>query len=194
MTGPHVSRRIGALLRPDARFVERVEGRRCTWEGTIFSADVLTVGLPDGTQGRREVAVHHGGAGACVVADGQMCLVRQYRVAVGRMTLEIPAGKLDAGESPALCAARELREETGLVARELEPIAVSAGSIGFTNETTHIFLAHGVTRGESSPDEGELLGVVWLPVREVVDAVRAGAIQDAKTIVSALTVLERGLA
>ncbi len=128
------------------------------------------------------------------MADGQMCLVRQYRVAVGRMTLEIPAGKLDAGESPALCAARELREETGLVARELEPIAVSAGSIGFTNETTHIFLAHGVTRGESSPDEGELLGVVWLPVREVVDAVRAGAIQDAKTIVSALTVLERGLA
>ncbi len=61
MTGPHVSRRIGALLRPDARFVERVEGRRRTWEGTIFSADVLTVGLPDGTQGRREVAVHHGG-------------------------------------------------------------------------------------------------------------------------------------
>ena len=104
---------------------------------------------------------------------------------MGRMTLEIPAGKLEMGEEPASCAARELAEETGLVADELVPLAVSAGSIGFTNEATRVFLARGLHQSEAHPDEGEFDGVVWLPLEDILAGVRAGLIQDSKTIIAA---------
>ena len=174
--------------------VERVVGETRVWDGKIFRVRTLDVALPDGTTGYREVVWHNGGAGVCAVRDGRMCLVRQYRVAMGRMSLEIPAGKLDAGEDPAHCAARELAEETGLVAQRLEFVARAAGSIGFTNEATSVFLAHGLSAGTARPDSGEFVDVVWLPVRDVVAAARAGLIQDGKTIIGALAAVERGLA
>lgn len=186
--------RIRELLRDDARLVERVVGETRVWDGKIFRVRTLDVALPDGTTGYREVVWHNGGAGVCAVRDGRMCLVRQYRVAMGRMSLEIPAGKLDAGEDPAHCAARELAEETGLVAQRLEFVARAAGSIGFTNEETSVFLAHGLCAGTARPDRGEFVDVAWLPVRDVLAAARAGLIQDGKTIIGALAAVERGLA
>lgn len=178
--------RIQALLEPDPRLVERVTRTDPMWDGRIFCAEHLAVRLSDGTEGWRDIVRHHGGCGVCVIRDQKMCLVRQYRVALGRMTLEIPAGKIDPGEDAATCAARELAEETGLVAGRLELLAVSAGAPGFTNERTRIFVARDVTQGPSAPDEGELVDVVWLPVPDVVEAVRAGLIEDAKTVISAL--------
>ena len=169
-------------------------GETRVWDGKIFRVRTLDVALPDGTTGYREVVWHNGGAGVCAVRDGRMCLVRQYRVAMGRMSLEIPAGKLDAGEDPAHCAARELAEETGLVAQRLEFVARAAGSIGFTNEATSVFLAHGLSAGTARPDNGEFVDVVWLPVRDVLAAARAGLVQDGKTIIGALAAVERGLA
>ena len=177
--------RIKRLLEPDPRLVERVIRTNKEWQGKIFGVEHLLVELPDGSQDWREIVRHNGGAGVCVVRDGKICLVRQYRVALGRMTLEIPAGKLDAGEDPAVCAARELTEETGLVAGRVEPLAVTAGAPGFNNEKTRVFVAKDVTQGEASPDEGELVDVVWVPVEDVVEAIRAGLIEDAKTVVSA---------
>ncbi|MGN0077094.1 MAG: NUDIX domain-containing protein [Parafannyhessea sp.] len=185
---------IRALLEDDPRLVERVVGETRVWDGRIFGVRTLDVELPDGGRGVREVVLHHGGAGVAAVRDGRICLVRQYRVAMGRMSLEIPAGKLDAGEEPERCAARELREETGLVAGRLEFVGRAAGSIGFTNETTSIYLAHCLRQGSASPDEGEFVDVAWLPVRDVLEAVRAGLIQDGKTIIGALAAVERGLA
>ena len=186
--------RIRELLRDDVRLVERVVGETRVWDGKIFRVRTLDVALSDGTTGYREVVWHNGGAGVCAVRDGRMCLVRQYRVAMGRMSLEIPAGKLDAGEDPAHCAARELAEETGLVAERLEFVARAAGSIGFTNEATSVFLAHGLSAGTARPDNGEFVDVVWLPVRDVLAAARAGLIQDGKTIIGALAAVERALA
>ena len=191
---PDELERIRELLRDDASLVERVVGETRVWDGKIFRVRTLDVALPDGTTGYREVVWHNGGAGVCAVRDGRMCLVRQYRVAMGRMSLEIPAGKLDAGEDPAHCAARELEEETGLVAHRLEFVARAAGSIGFTNEATSVFLAHGLCAGTARPDRGEFVDVVWLPVRDVLAAARAGLIQDGKTIIGALAAVERGLA
>lgn len=178
--------RIRGLLKDDPSLVERVDVRENMWHCGIFEAERWMVTQPDGQVGERDIVLHNGGAGVCVVREGKMCLVRQYRVALGRMSLEIPAGKLDPGEDPAVCAARELTEETGLVAERLVPIAVSCSAPGFTNERTRVFFAEGLSQHPSSPDPDEFVDVVWVPVEEVVAAVRAGIIEDAKTVVSAL--------
>ncbi len=177
---------IKELLVDDPALVEVVDERELEWRCGIFEAQKWQVTQPDGQVGERDIVLHHGGAGVCVVREGKMCLVRQYRVALGRMSLEIPAGKIDPGEDPAVCAARELTEETGLVAEQLVPIAVSRSAPGFTNEATRIFYAKGVSQHPAAPDPDEFVDVVWVPVAEVVAAVRAGIIQDAKTVISAL--------
>ncbi len=172
-------------LELDPSLYEETVDDEIKWKGRIFSADLLKVRLPDGSYGTREIAWHHGGCGVAAFREGKLCLVRQYRVALGRMTLEIPAGKLEMGEVPVVCAARELMEETGLVADELVPLAVAAGSMGFTNEATRVFLARGLHQSASHPDEGEFVSVVWLPLEDVLAGVRAGLIQDSKTIIAA---------
>jgi ADP-ribose pyrophosphatase len=123
-----------------------------------------------------------------------MCLVRQYRLAMGAVTLEIPAGRREEGESPEECAARELGEETGLVAQRLELVARAAGSPGFTSETTCVYLAHGLSPHAAHPDEGELVDVHWIPVGDVAEAICEGLICDSKTIIAAQAALIRGLA
>lgn len=179
---------IDAALADDAAFAEKIVSDTVQWQGKIFSAHTLDVSLPDGSLGYREIVRHHGGAGAVAVADGKICLVRQYRVALGRMTLEIPAGKLEGDEPGWVCAERELLEETGLRAERFELIASSMGSVGFTDEHTDIYLAQGLSRGEAAPDEGEFVQVLWLPVEEALSAVRTGRICDAKTVIAVLAV------
>ncbi len=182
-----------AFSLPSDSLEERVVAHHPRWEGSIFRVEQLDVVQPDGTPGVRDIVWHHGGAGVCAVRDGRMCLVRQWRVALGRMTLEIPAGKIDAGEDPARCAARELEEETGLTAERLEFVASSAGAPGFTNERTRVFMAHGLSTHPAHPDSDEFVDVLWVPVADVVEAVRLGAIKDAKTIIAAYAALAAGL-
>lgn len=178
--------RIRRLLEPDLRLCERVCSTSAEWEGRVFSVELLDVALPDGSHGRRELVRHHGGAGVGAIReDGCICLVRQFRVALGRVSLEIPAGRLEPGEDGPRCAARELGEETGLVAGRLEPVARSLGSPGFTDEATQVFLAYELSAGSSHPDEGELVDVAWVPLDEVLAGIRAGLIDDGKTIVAA---------
>ena len=153
---------IRELLIDDPSLVEHVDERESMWNCAIFKAERWQVTQPDGNRGE------------------------QYRVALGRMSLEIPAGKIDPGEDPAVCAARELTEETGLVAERLVPIAVSSSAPGFTNEKTRIFYAEGIAQHPSRPDADEFVDVVWVPLDEMVAAVRAGIIEDAKTVVSVL--------
>ena len=145
---------IRRALECDPALYEGVVRTDHEWEGRIFSVEHLEVELSDGTHDWREVVRHHGGAGVVAVLDGRVCLVRQYRVALGRMTLEIPAGKVDPSEPRDVCAARELTEETGLVADRLELLTESYGAPGFTNEHTSVYFAHGLTQGEASLDEG----------------------------------------
>ena len=184
---------VRAALLADEKFVERVVRTDHEWQGKIFSVEHLEVELSDGSPSWREIVRHHGGAGVVAVRDGKVCLVRQYRVALGRMTLEVPAGKVDPGESRETCAARELTEETGLVAERLELLVQSYGAPGFTNEHTSVYFAHGLSQGESSPDVDEFVGVVWIPVDQVVRAIRAGLIDDAKTVEGVLAAQAYGL-
>lgn len=188
--GPDV---IEAALEPDGALLERVVEKDVEWEGRIFSVEHLRVALSDGSLDWREVVRHHGGAGVVAVRDGRVCLVRQYRVALGRMTLEIPAGKVDPDEPRDVCAARELTEETGLVADRLELLAESYGAPGFTNEHTSVYFAHGLTQGEAAPDAGEFLNVLWVGVEDAVEAIRRGLIDDAKTVTGILAARAYGL-
>lgn len=184
---------VRRALEPAPELVERVVSAEREWEGRIFSVEHLRVELSDGSRDWREVVRHHGGAGVVAALDGRVCLVRQYRVALGQMTLEIPAGKVDPGEPRDVCAARELTEETGLVAGSLELLTESYGAPGFTNEHTSVYFAHGLTQGPARPDEGELLNVVWVGVEDAVEAIRLGLIQDAKTVEGILAAKAYGM-
>ncbi len=171
----------------DAALAEHVQTEDVAWRGRIFDVDRLQVKMPDGREAIRDV-VRHPGAVAIVAltADGKICLVRQFRTALGRVTVEIPAGKLEPGEDPLDCANRELAEETGLHAEQIAYLTTIATSCGFADELIHIYLATGLTQGVSDPDADEFINVDLVPLTELVDAVLDGRIEDAKTVVGAL--------
>ncbi len=171
----------------DAGLAERPLDENVAWTGRIFNVDRLRVQLPDGRAAIRDV-VRHPGAVAVVALtnEGRICLVRQYRTALGRVTVEIPAGKLAPGEDPLECATRELREETGMEAEKIAYLATIASSAGFCDELIHIYMATGLSFSKSSPDADEFINVDLVEVGELVDAVLDGRIEDAKTVVGAL--------
>ena len=154
------------------------------YDGAIVHLERWQVECPNGSRALREVIIHHGAAAVVpVFEDGTTLLVRQHRVAVDRMTLEIPAGKLDTpDEDPLLCARRELREETGLRARTMRHLTTILTTPAFCTEKIAIYLAQGLTQGETSFDEDEFLGAVRLPLDEAVAKVMRGEIRDSKTI------------
>lgn len=177
---------VRRALEPEPSLLERVTGDEHVWQGKIFSVDHLEVELANGSHAWHEVVHHHGGAGVVAIQSGKVCLVRQYRVVLGRVTLEIPAGKLEEGERGESCAARELAEETGLRAEKLIHLATVLGSPGFTDEHTEVFLAQGLSQDTAHPDEGEVVRTVWIPLDEVMHAISAGLIQDGKTVAGVL--------
>jgi len=118
--------------------------------------------------------------------DGRIFLVRQYRAALDRVTVEVPAGKLDPGEDPLECARRELAEETGMVAERMAYLTTISSSVGFCDELIHIYMATGLSFASSSPDADEFINVDLVDLSELIDAVLDGRIEDSKTVVGAL--------
>ena len=157
------------------------------FDGRIFRVERDEVELENGRRSFREVARHKSG-GACVLCelDGKVAFVRQFRYAYGQELLELPAGKIDPGETPAECAARELREETGMVAGRLIDLGECCPSPGWMVERLHIFAAQDAVRGEAAPDEGEFLDVVWLERDEALGMVLRNELPDAKTQIALL--------
>ena len=171
----------------DAALAERPLTEDVAWTGRIFNVDRLRVQLPDGRNAIRDVVRHPGAVAVVALTDeGLICLVRQYRTALGRVTVEIPAGKLAAGEDPLECAIRELLEETGMEAEKIAYLTTIASSAGFCDELIHIYMATGLSFSKSSPDADEFINVDLVEVGELVDAVLDGRIEDAKTVVGAL--------
>lgn len=171
----------------DAGLAEKPLTEDVAWTGRIFNVNRLEVELPDGRKALRDVVRHPGAVAIVALTDeGRICLVRQYRTALGRVTVEIPAGKLDAGEDPLECANRELLEETGMVAEKMAFLTTIATSDGFCDELIHIYMATGLSFDKSSPDADEFINVDLVEVGELVDAVLDGRIEDAKTVVGAL--------
>lgn len=136
----------------------------------------------------------HPGAVAIVAErDGQIALIKQYRPAVERVMLEIPAGVLEPGEDPQAAAARELEEETGLIAGELVRLGGLYATPGYSAEYLHVFLATDLSEGETSFDPGEQIDeLLWLTPDQMTEAVRRGELEDAKTI-AALFLLQTHL-
>ncbi|MCH5287161.1 MAG: NUDIX hydrolase [Christensenellaceae bacterium] len=156
---------------------------KVVFPGKIIRVEHWQVRLPSGETALREVACHPGASAVVPLdEDGNVILVRQHRIAVGRLTLEIPAGKLDSPEEdPLFCAKRELSEETGYIAQSWEKLTCLETTPGFCNERIHVYLATGLSRGETHPDEDEFVATVRMPLKEAVDHVMRGEFRDSKT-------------
>ena len=158
------------------------------YHGRIIRVERWQVALPNGRKADREVVLHNGAAAIVPVDEvGSVTLVRQYRVAIGRFTWEIPAGKLDTpSEDPDAAARRELEEETGLQAAHWQLLTRIDTTPGFCSEKISLYLATGLSQHPSHPDPDEFLGLMKMPLREAVALCMAGEIHDSKTIIGLL--------
>jgi len=163
---------------------ERVLESRRVYEGRVVSLRVDKVALPDGRSALREVAEH---APVVVVVpldeEGNVLLVRQYRLPVEQLLLELPAGGIDAGESVEEAVQRELREETGQRAAHLERLGSFFVSPGYSDELMHLFLATGLEHSPLVADSDESIEVVRMPLTDALALVEREEICDAKTII-----------
>jgi ADP-ribose pyrophosphatase len=142
---------------------------------------------PDGSRHAKEIVRHPGAVTILpLLDDGRVCLVENYRVAVGQTLLELPAGTREPGEDPAETARRELAEETGYRAGRIEQLAAFYMSPGVLDERMFLYLATDLTSGPMAPDVGEEIRPVLVSWPDAVTMIRDGRIQDAKTLVGLL--------
>jgi len=169
-------------------------GERQGWQGRVVSLTVAEIRAPDGSVHEREI-IRHPGAAAIVPLDGpEVIMVRQYRAAVNKEMLEIPAGKLDfEDEPPELTAHRELEEEIGQRAGHLELLAVFHNSPGFCDEITHCYLATELTDADRHPHgiEEAHMAIERIKLADVPDLVATGDLVDAKSIIGLMLARER---
>ena len=157
------------------------------YNGTFLDVRKDIVNLPDGNTSTREW-INHPGA-ACVIpimADGKIALIKQYRYPVQSIMIELPAGKLDIGEKPEVCANRELEEEIGYVANKLTFVTKIHPAIGFANEEMWIFLAEKLAKSQKSTDHDEFVELIPTSIEDAVKLVWNGNISDVKTIIGIL--------
>ncbi|MCM1437733.1 MAG: NUDIX hydrolase [Roseburia sp.] len=151
------------------------------YDGKILKLDVDEVLLPDGKTAVRECVRHTGGAAVLLVKEGKVALVKQHRYLYGKDIYEIPAGKLEEGETPEAGAVRECMEETGYLA-DVEKLLEIYPSPGYTDEIIHIYLAKNAKYAGGRTDEDEFLTCEFIPLERVVEMCESGEICDAKTV------------
>jgi len=161
----------------------KIEGE-LAYDGDFLKIQRDRIRLPDGKESMREFIRH---PGAVVILplfdDGSVLLERQFRYPANRVFLEFPAGKIDLGEDPLLCAQRELKEETGYTAKDWHYLCTIHNAIAYSDEHLDIFIARGLIAGESQLDEGEFLETMTASVEDLLTWVREGKISDVKTVI-----------
>lgn len=169
------------------KFIEK----ETVYKGSFIEVEKRKYELCDGKEAYRDIVVH---PSACAVvaidSENRIYLVEQYRAAFEKILLEIPAGKMDSGETPEECIVRELEEETGLKAEKFTLLSSIAVSPGFCTEVIHIYLAEGLSKGEANPDEDEHLLVSKMDLSTARENVFNGTFSDAKTISGVLLTCE----
>lgn len=161
----------------------RLTGSRTVRKNRVYRVDEETWRAPDGSTFRRDTIVHPGAVAILpVTAKGSYLFIRQFRAAARGWLLEIPAGTLEAGESPLACARRELVEEIGFAARRWRKLGSIFVAPGYTTEVIHIYEARDLRPAFAEQDEDEHIETVELSKRQVVDAVRRGRIRDGKSV------------
>lgn len=150
------------------------------------------VELPGGRRATLDL-IRHPGASAIVpfLSEREVLLIRQYRYAAGGYIHEVPAGKLDPGESPEICAARELEEETGKRAGRLESLGSILTTPGFTDERIHLFAAFDLTPGQRNLDDDELIELVPMPLQQALEMIWTDQLPDAKSALALLHAAQR---
>lgn len=169
--------------------MEKTTRTRPVYKGGMINLRIDTVSLPGGRESCREIIEHPGAAAVVPVLDsGSLVLVKQFRKPVESFLLEIPAGKLDEGETPVDCARRELEEETGYGAGLLKKIFDIFPSPGYSDEVITIFRAEKLAAAAPRPPSEESIGIVETEPAEALRMIRTGSIKDAKTIAGILAV------
>jgi ADP-ribose pyrophosphatase len=164
------------------------------YKGRIFSLWGGQVSLDNGETAVREYIRHAGGVGMIPVLGGNVILIRQFRISIGRELLELPAGRLELDEEPLACAARELEEEIGYRAGKLIPIASYFASVGNSNERMHLFLALDLEKTNLHLEADERIHEIVMPLDVVKEKLANHEFEDSKTIIGlreALTYLEQ---
>lgn len=165
------------------RYEEKTLNKNYIYKGKILTLRKDDVLLPDGKPAIREIIEHSGGACVVYAEKGKLLFVKQFRYAYGEEILELPAGKLNAGEDPKEACLRELEEETGIFSKEAKLLFVAYPSPGYTNEKLYIYRAEQGVLKQPHLDEGEFLDRVWIDEKTVKEMLKNGEIKDAKTII-----------
>lgn len=168
-------------------FEEKTVSSKNIYNGKIINVKLDVVKLPDGTLAERELVEHHGGVAVLAFdEDGKVLMVEQYRKPYDELTIEVPAGKLEVGEEPLECGMRELHEETGYIAGEMELLFIMYPTPGYCSEKLYIYHAKNLIKAEQMLDEDEYLNVLRYDIDEAYDMVRGQKIRDAKTVAAIL--------
>lgn len=166
------------------KYEEKTISSKSIYEGKIISLRVEDVKLPDGNVAKRELVKHPGAVATIpITADGKIILVKQYRKALNRTLVEIPAGRMEIGEEPLVTAKRELEEETGYGTSKITYVQSFATSPGFADEVIHLYVAEElyVIENPAEGDEDEFIELIEVTIEEAEKLVASEEIYDAKT-------------
>lgn len=166
--------------------IERTIKSEKVYSGKILSVKLSTVELPDQKYSKREIVLHDNAVAVVAIHEDKILLVKQYRISVDKVIYEVPAGMIEHDENPKDAALRELEEETGYRAKNIEYLTEFYSTPGFCTEKLSIFYAKDLEFVGQNLDEGENLEVVEIPIDEAMGMIESGEIMDAKTISSIL--------
>lgn len=166
-----------------SQFEEKTLSETKSFDGKFIKASTYEVELSNGQKGTREVMHHPGGVVVVALKDSETILmVKQYRYPIKQVSLELPAGRLEIGENPDLAIIRELEEETGYVAKTWKSLGYIYTTPGICDEKLYLYLATDLEFKKQNPDEGEIIEAFEYKLDEVLELIKTGEINDAKTI------------
>ena len=167
-----------------SKLVEKKISSQTVYKGSFLDVKKDNVVLPNGKNSTREW-INHPGAVCCipVLENGEICLIKQYRYPIKKYVIELPAGKLEVGETPIDCAKRELEEEIGFEAKKIRFLTMFYPAVGFVNEEMHLFLAEDLKKADTNLDDDEFIELIPKTLGQAVEMIYSGEITDAKTII-----------